>query len=83
MNGDFEIVGNIEQIELIAFGGEIRELNRLQQQFGGQRWRKMKGVATVKFLDGQSRTAEVHWYESHGVGKVKMKIKTILDGESE
>ena len=32
-------------------------------------------IAVVKLLDGTIRTAEVHWYEAHGVGKKKLKIK--------
>lgn len=79
MEGDFEVVGSIDQIEMIAFGGEIRELSRLQKQFGGQRWRKMKGIATIKLSDGQQMLAEIHWYEAHSIGKVKLKIKQILD----
>ena len=79
MDSDFQIVGEIEDIELIALSGQIRELDRLKAQFGGKRWRKLKGVADVKFPDGQTRRAEVHWYECHDVGRVKMKVKTILD----
>jgi hypothetical protein len=32
-------------------------------------------VATVRLIDGHSRTAEVHWYEAHGIGRREMKIK--------
>jgi len=35
----------------------------------------MKGVAHVKLPDGSTSIAEVHWYEAHGIGKVKLKIK--------
>ena len=38
---------------------------------------KRKGTATVE-LNGQSARAEVHWYECHGIGKVRMKVKQWL-----
>ena len=75
----FEVVGHIRDIETIAVGGRIREIMRLRRQFGGGRWRKMKGVATVRLLTGGLRTAELHWYEAHGIGRRKMKIKRLLD----
>ena len=39
----------------------------------------MKGIATVRLDNEMTYTAEVHWYEAHGIGKRKMKIKRILD----
>ncbi len=74
----FQIVGDIERIETIAVGGRIREIMRLQKQFGLGRWRKLKGFARVS-IGGQIRKAEVHWYEAHGIGKKKFKIKRFLD----
>ena len=29
--------------------------------------------------NGNVRKAEVHWYEAHGIGRKKMKIKMLLD----
>lgn len=74
-----EIVGEIEQIETIAVGGRIRDIMRLRRQFGAGRWRKLKGVARVRLSKGTVRLAEVHWYEAHGIGRKKMKIKRFLD----
>ena len=37
------------------------------------------GVATVRLANGRIRTVGLHWYEAHGVGKRKMKIKRYLD----
>ena len=71
----FEIVGKIEQVETIAVGGSIRVLLLLNKKYGKGRWRKKKGVTTVKLMDGTLRLAEVHWYEAHGIGKRDMKIK--------
>lgn len=78
MSEYFELVGQITEIGTIAIGSKIRELARLQKQFGSGRWRKLKGVATVKLLNGRIRQVEVHWYEAHGIGKRKMKIKRYL-----
>ena len=75
----FEIVGEIENVETIAVGGRIREIMRLRRQYGPGRWRKLKGTATVRMPDGTPRRAEIHWYEAHGIGKKKLKIKRFLD----
>ncbi|MGO8751798.1 MAG: hypothetical protein ACLQNE_38135 [Thermoguttaceae bacterium] len=74
----FELLGKIENIEIIAIGGRIREIMRLHRQFGPARWRKLKGEATVRLQSGRICRAEVHWYEAHGKGRKKMKIKRIL-----
>ena len=79
MNSDFNVVGRITEIQTIAVGGSIRELPILQARFGKGRWRKLKGIANVRLSDGTMRLAEVHWYEAHGIGKVRMKIKRYLD----
>jgi hypothetical protein len=75
----FEIIGDIEEIEAMAIGGSIRDIMRLQKQFGRGRWRKLKGFAKVRLQSGHIRKAELHWYEAHGIGKRKMKIKRFLD----
>ncbi len=75
----FEIIGAIENIETIAVGGRIREIQRLRKQYGSGRWRKLKGVADICLTNGHIRKAELHWYEAHGIGRKKMKIKRFLD----
>jgi len=76
---DFEIAGPIEVTETIATGAGIRQLAQLIAEFGAGRWRKLKGVALVRLQDGTTRLAEIHWYEAHGIGKRKIKIKRYLD----
>jgi len=71
----FEIVGEIENIETIAIGKSIRILSRLNKKYGKGRWRKKKGIASVKLIGGNIRLAEVHWYEADGIGKKDFKIK--------
>jgi hypothetical protein len=75
----FEIVGEMENVETISAGASIRELARLRARHGAGRWRKRKGVATVRLSNGQLRRAELHWYEAHGIGRRKLKIKRFLD----
>ncbi|MEA1947844.1 MAG: hypothetical protein U9N83_11165 [Thermodesulfobacteriota bacterium] len=75
----FKIINEIKNIETIAVGGNIRDIMRLRKQYGVGRWRKMKGVANVRLQTGSIRNAELHWYEAHGIGRKKMKIKRLLD----
>jgi len=75
----FDIMGEIEDIEIIAAGGKIRDIMRLHKQYGPGRWRKLKGIATIRLQNGIVRKAELHWYEAHGLGKKKIKIKELLD----
>ena len=79
MAEDFEIIGKIEQIKTIAVGPRIREIKRLRKAFGPGRWRKLKGFATVRLEDGTIHRVELHWYEAHGIGRKKLKIKDYLD----
>ena len=74
----FQIVGAIEGVETIAEGNSIRDLAMLRKRYGLGRWRKKKGIATVRVADGTLARAEVHWYEAHGIGKVGFKIKEWL-----
>jgi len=53
----------------------LRKVSLLNKRYGKGRWRKKKGVATVKLTDGSFRLAEIHWYEAHGIGKKDIKIK--------
>jgi hypothetical protein len=75
----FEIIGDITDIEIIAVGPGIREIARLRKQHGESRWRKMKGIATIRLANGRIRRAEIHWYEAHGIGKKEFKRKRYLD----
>ena len=72
---DFELISEITDIETIAEGTGLRDRKRLRKQHGRGRWRKLKGVASVRLLNGKIRLAEVHWYEAHGIGKKEFKLK--------
>jgi hypothetical protein len=70
----FEILGEISDIETFAAGSGIREIARLRRICGRGRWRKRKGIARVRLTSG----AEVHWYEATGIGRKEFKIKHLL-----
>ena len=75
----FKIVSEIIHIETIAINTSIREVTRLRKRYGKRRWRKMKGIATIRLANGRLRLAELHWYEAHGIGKREFKRKRYLD----
>lgn len=72
---DFEIIGPIRDVETIATSGGIREVRRLRRRYGMGRWRKRKGVAKVRLLDGSIHMAGLHWYEAHGIGRRETKLR--------
>ena len=71
---DFEPLGEIRDIELIAKGRQLRIRGFLRQEYGGRRWRKLKGIARVRLEDGRILDAKIHWYEAHGIGRKDFKI---------
>jgi hypothetical protein len=73
-----EVVSEITEVEVIAIGNSICDLDRLQRKHGKGRWRKLKGLANVRLPDETVCFAEIHWYEAHGIGKRDIKIKRIL-----
>ena len=75
----FEIIDEIEGIEIIAVGSKIRDLEYLQKVYGHGRWRKLKGFAHVRLPNGAIHHVELHWYEAHGIGQKDIKIKHYLD----
>ena len=76
---DFELLSELSDVEVIGVNLSVRERKRLIKQFDGRRWRKLKGAAQIRFPNGEIRRAELHWYETHGIGRRKMKVKRILD----
>ena len=75
----FEIIGEIRATETIASAHGIHILRRLVRLYGRGNWRKLKGLATVRLEDGTIAEAEVHWFEAHGIGKRRMKIKRLIE----
>lgn len=74
----FEIIGEIENIETVAAGRGVQIRRYLERAYGKGRWRKMKGIATVRLADGMIAEAEIHWFEAHGIGRRDFKIKRLI-----
>jgi len=75
---EIEVISEITDVEIIAIGNSIRDLDRLQKKHGKGRWRKLKGMANVRLPDDTTGLAEIHWYEANGIGKRDIKVKRIL-----
>lgn len=75
----FEVVGRIINLEVIAAGPGVRLRRYLRKVYGTGRWRKLKGMATVRLPNGALRKVELHWYEAHGIGRKDLKIKRYLE----
>ena len=78
MNEPFDIIGPIRDMETIAVGKSLQARERLIQDLGPGRWRKMKGFATIRYIGGRICEAELHWYEAHGRGRFEIKVKREL-----
>jgi len=74
----FELIGPIGQVKTIAVAHSIRDRARLRRLYGRGRWRKRKGIATVRLADGFVCEAELHWYEATGIGRREMRVKRLL-----
>ena len=74
----FEIVGDIREIETIAEGRGVYIRRYLERTYGEGRWRKMKGIGTVQLADATICEAEIHWFEAHGIGRKDFKIKRVI-----
>ena len=75
---DFEILGDVTDIETIAAGAGIRELARLRKRYGRGRCRKRKGIAEIRLRTGEIARAELHWYEATRLGRREFKVKRLL-----
>jgi hypothetical protein len=62
----------------MAVARTIRHLARRRNPHGSGRWRKLKGIATIRLNDDTIHKAEVHWYEAHGIGRKEFKLKFLL-----
>ncbi len=76
---DFEIVGELVAVETIAWGTGVRIRHFLNQIYGRGDWRKRKGIALIRYADGQMARAEINWFEAHGMGRVLQKVIREID----
>ena len=78
METRFEILSEIRDRQTIAEGRGVYIRRYLERTHGKGRWRKIKGVATVRLADGTICEAEIHWFEAHGIGRKDFKIKRVI-----
>jgi hypothetical protein len=76
---DFELVGNLTDVETIATGRGIRELSRLRRLYGKRAVAQNERCRSHPTEDGRIRLTELHWYVAHGIGKKEFKRKRYLD----
>jgi hypothetical protein len=75
----FTLRGPITSIEVITVGRKVRLASMLRRLYGPGRWRKLKGIGLVELPDVHVVEAELHWYEAHGIGRVDMRVKRVLE----
>ncbi len=76
---NFEIVSEISEIEIIARGSGVHVRRYLNRRYGRGKWRKLKGIAWIRFSNGEVRLAELHWYEAEGIGRCEIKRKRFVE----
>jgi hypothetical protein len=74
---DFEIISEISDVELIARGPGIRDIARLNREYGMGNWRKVKGTALLRLNSGRLRRAELYWYEAHGIRQERNEAQVL------
>lgn len=72
---NYERISEIRNIQIIARGTGVDIRHYLNLSFEQGNWRKLKGLALVKYDNGEIWLAELHWYEAHGIGKRLEKVK--------
>ena len=75
----FDLASEISEVSVIAKGSGLRRVRELEEAYGRSKWRKLKGIAQVRLRDGSEVSAEIHWYEAHGIGSREQKIKRFFD----
>ena len=80
-----KLIKGSEITKIVDFaGGKSDKPVKVEQflidKYGGEEgsWTHTRGQAEVIDNDGNSKTVEIHWFESPGVGQVNMKIKRAL-----
>lgn len=75
----FKLRSEVTDVEVVAVGRRLRVRGMLGRLYGKGRWRKLKGRGLVELPNGRVVLAELHWYEAHGIGRVDMKVKRLLE----
>lgn len=69
----------ITEIAIIARGKGVDVRHELNRVYGHGRWRKLRGIAVIEYEDGSVWRSELHWYEAHGIGRRREKVKRDLE----
>jgi hypothetical protein len=72
---NFRLLTPITEIQIIAKGSSVDVRHELNRVYGRANWRKLKGVATVEYENGQIWVVELHWFEASNIGQKRMKDK--------
>jgi len=75
----FDVVVTIAQVETIAAGMSVKVRSFLLKTYGRGRWRKLKGIATVRLPNANCAGWSCIGMKAHGIGKRDLKIKEYLD----
>ena len=67
----------IAQSRVIAKGKRIRDVQRLVDQYGGQRSKWVKKSSPV--FESEGALYEYHWYEHYGIGRFETKLKLVAE----
>jgi hypothetical protein len=71
----FKVISDITSIQVIAKGSGVDARHELNRLYGRGNWRKLKGITTVEYENGQVWRVELHWFEAHGIGRKRLKVK--------
>jgi hypothetical protein len=74
----FIVISEITHIQLIAKGTGVDIRHYLNRTYAAGRrvhWRKLKGRATVEYVNGEIWEVELHWFEASGIGRKDEKDK--------
>lgn len=75
----YKKLSEITHVQIIARGRGVDLRHWLNQQYGRGDWRKLKGIAIIEYENGDIYRSELHWYEAHGIGRKREKVKRDLE----
>ena len=77
---DFEIIGELTEIVTIATGTGVRDRARLRRTYGPGRWRKRKGIGSVRLPVWQKATGRSSLVRSSRNWKKGIQIEVAIPG---
>ncbi len=77
---DFDLVSEITEIEIIVAGSGVRARVRLRKHYGKGRWRKLKGIASVRLPDGNDTVGGSPLVPGSRSGEERVQAKIAVPG---